>query len=79
MRADRMKTAEGAEDAERGCYNLQAALARLLNWNVKRQHSEAKSRGNTAHLLGFGRLLLEDSGAMILTVQGTGYRFESPK
>jgi hypothetical protein len=65
-----METAAGAEGAERGCYNLQATLARLLNWNVKRRHSEAKSRGNTAHFLGFGRLLLKDSGAMILTVRG---------
>ena len=55
MNADRMKTAEGRVVAERGCYNLQATLAGLLNWNVKRQHSEAKSRGNTAHFLGFGR------------------------
>jgi len=59
-----MKTAEGRVVAERGCYNLQATLAGLLNWNVKRQHSEGKSRGN--------------SETMILTGRGTGGRFESP-
>ena len=48
---------------------MQATLAGLLNWNVKRRHWESKSRGNTAHFLGFGRLLLKDSGAMILTVR----------
>jgi len=37
--------------------------------------------GNTAHFLGFGRLLLKDSGAENprRTVRGTGYRFESRK
>jgi DNA-binding response OmpR family regulator len=77
MNADRMKTAAGAEGAERGCYNLQATLAGLLNWNVKRRHSEAKCRGNTAHFLGFGRLLLKDSGAVRgrpVATTATGFR-----
>ena len=59
-----MEAAVGAEDAERGRYNLRTTLAGLLNWNVKRQHSEGKSRGN--------------SETMILTGRGTGGRFESP-